>query len=87
MKCAKCGFLTSWKRIRCPVCGSCMAEFHVNKGIVLESWKLNVTPEGLEESYYINLVKVENGKILCKSKEHLTEGSSTIIEDNVCRSL
>jgi len=64
-----------------------MAEFHANKVIVLESWKLNVTPEGPEESYYINLVKVENGKMLCKSKEHLTEGSSTVIEGDVCRSL
>lgn len=85
MKCVKCGFVTSWKRIRCPKCGSEMIEIHPKDGKVLESWKLNVTPEGFEESYYLNLVEAEQGKIICKSREYLLEGSKVIIEGETCR--
>ncbi len=87
MRCVKCGFVTSWKRIRCPKCGSEMTEFRVNDGVVLESWKLYVTPEGFEESYHINLVDIGQGKIMCKSKERLSEGSKVIIEGDTCKSI
>jgi len=53
----------------------------------LESWKLNIIPEEFEESYYINLIDVGQGKVICKSKERLSEGSEVSIEGENCKSL
>jgi hypothetical protein len=62
-----------------------MEESYPQKGKIVTSWKLNVTPEGLDEAYYINLIKVDNGKIMCKSKKYLSEGTEVILEGEECK--
>ncbi|MBB5253683.1 hypothetical protein [Sulfurisphaera ohwakuensis] len=68
MKCTKCGYMTLG-RIKCPKCGGELTNVEEIEGKVLFSWILNVTPENLEEKYYLSLVETHNGKVLCKSLE------------------
>jgi uncharacterized OB-fold protein len=65
-----CGFIGSERRALCPRCGSRdLKEFDPESGVVVETWKLNVTPEGLEESYYLVLAEVKGVKIILTSTE------------------
>jgi len=79
MMCINCGYITIG-RIKCPKCGGELKEVNELEGEVLASWKLNVTPEGQEESYYLNAVDVGKGLVICKSKEKL-EGKVRIMKN------
>ncbi|BFH73117.1 hypothetical protein SJAV_10610 [Sulfurisphaera javensis] len=81
MKCINCGYITH-ERIKCPKCGGNLIQIFELKGEILYSWKLNVTPEGLEDSYYLNLVRVEDGKVLCKSEEKFKERDIVIVKNH-----
>ena len=70
MVCVNCGYITIG-RIKCPKCGGELKEIEELEGKVIASWKLNVTPEGQEESYYLNFVDLGKGFVICKSKEKL----------------
>lgn len=85
MKCTRCGYVTSYERLHCPRCRGEMVRIEVSQGKVLFSWKLNVTPEGNEEEYYLNVVEAGQGKVLCKSFEKFDEGEEVLIEQQVCK--
>jgi len=84
MICVNCGYITIG-RIKCPKCGGELKKIEELEGEVTASWKLNVAPEGQEESYYLNFVDVRKGFVICKSKEKL-EGKVKVTK-NECEKI
>lgn len=62
-----------------------MVKIQIDRGKVMLSWRLSVTPEGNEEEYYLNVVEVDKGKVMCKSFEKFVEGEEVIINQEICR--
>lgn len=61
-----------------------MINFSTRKG--LKTPINSYSPEGEERSYYIK-IEVGQGKVICKSKERLAEGSEVGIEGENCKPL
>lgn len=85
--CKKCGYVFWAKRARCPKCGS--VEFDIvneNLGDLIVFWKLNATPEGFENSYYLCLVKIMGSNAFCRSLEEPKSSRVILNDDGTCKS-
>ncbi len=86
--CKNCNYTFWVKRARCPKCSSSeFNEIKVNEGDVIQSWRLNATPDGFENSYFLLLVKVGSAKVFCRSLEHPRSNKVTIDENGLCREI
>ncbi|MEM0305071.1 MAG: zinc ribbon domain-containing protein [Saccharolobus sp.] len=80
-KCKNCGYSFYAKRARCVKCGSTsFDEINASEGELLAYWKLNATPDGFEDTYWLCLLKVGDSKIFCRSLKE--PRNKMLIKDN-----
>ena len=81
----KCGFATTTTRTKCPRCGKEMkASAWEEKGKVLSFVELRVAPQGIDGSYNMALVEIEDDgpKIICWTTDTLKGDEEVVITES-----